>query len=846
MTQSPTVPDLSQVQSAADRVVNAEPQVKQSALEQLSQTILGLFDEAHDSTATRKLLSQELSLHIQNFAAVWLIRCLTRSSSVLNFGDTERLTAELCDRVFHANVFQRINLGRHPQTFETLRALEHHLHSVLTEVETLVSVPPNLSQLNSFQQKLLGVFNNRGNQPFLVHLLPVALLHQARITSLFQVIADYSNNLDGDPIHRRDTAVEACDEFEREAREFGTVDSDHLLGGLARQLRTAVSGHFESLEGGKTPALEFTPISKKYPLERLDATIYFRIKAANAGTGPARHLRLDAVASDTCLQVQTSSVGLGTLQPGQSLVFDIKADISSPSEDATLLAELSWRSPGGRIDETHTFQVQPQRGDVDWSSVELTEPYSLEPVSTETDLIGRKAELTSLLRLARSQAVGSAFIFGQKRVGKTSLANAVEKSLLSSQDIKWIVINKGSGDYVGGDAPSTLRTMGEVLAEAIKEQIPQLGDIPSPDFTNGLSPLSRLVDQALANKDLRLLFILDEFDELPLELFGRTDLATALFQPLRQISNKPGCGVLLVGGESMQKIVTSQGDRLNKFTPIQLDYFTKSNNWSDFGDLIRRPVQDWLTISDAALDELFVSSAGNPYFAKVLARQLFADMVENRYSDASEVDMGIATEHTLSSIGANSFAHFWTDGLAQTPENAEEIRITRRSVLIAAGRVFRKQLPANYEGIWEEFRNSAGTSVEESRFRIALQEFVRRKIFVEDGAGDVSPKIPLFRSWLMDKGVGELLEDSRDLDYLRARLQNEKKVRVTENEISRLTQRFSNFRYKGRAVDTITILKWLDQFGSLRDQRLMFRCLPKSGLMTRMASEPKCVRHSVL
>ena len=86
----------------------------------------------------------------------------------------------------------------------------------------------------------------------------------------------------------------------------------------------------------------------------------------------------------------------------------------------------------------------------------------------------------------------------------------------------------------------------------------------------------------------------------------------------------------------MQQIVTSQGDRLNKFTSVELDYFTKSNNWSDFGELIRRPVQDWLTISDAALDELFVSSAGNPYFAKLLARQLFADMVENRYSDASE------------------------------------------------------------------------------------------------------------------------------------------------------------------------------------------------------------------
>ena len=287
--------------------------------------------------------------------------------------------------------------------------------------------------------------------------------------------------------------------------------------------------------------------------------------------------------------------------------------------------------------------------------------------------------------------MGSGFIFGQKRVGKTSLANAVEESLESNPDVKWVVISKGSGDYVGDDAHSTLRTMGEVLAQAVIERVPHLSDIPPLDFTNGLSPLSRLVDQALAHRDLRILFILDEFDELPPELFRRTDLATALFQPVRQISNKRGCGFLLVGGESMQQIVNSQGDRLNKFTAIELDYFTKSNNWSDFVELIRRPVQDWLTISDAALEELFISSAGNPYFAKLLARQLFADMVDNRYSDASEVDMRNAIDHMLATIGANSFAHFWTDGLAQSPDNAEEIRITRRSVLIAAGRAFRKK-----------------------------------------------------------------------------------------------------------------------------------------------------------
>ena len=51
----------------------------------------------------------------------------------------------------------------------------------------------------------------------------------------------------------------------------------------------------------------------------------------------------------------------------------------------------------------------------------------------------------------------------------------------------------------------------------------------------------------------------------------------------------------------MQRIVALQGDRLNKFKPVEVDCLS---NRSDFADLIRRPVSDWLTISEGALDEL--------------------------------------------------------------------------------------------------------------------------------------------------------------------------------------------------------------------------------------------------
>ena len=100
----------------------------------------------------------------------------------------------------------------------------------------------------------------------------------------------------------------------------------------------------------------------------------------------------------------------------------------------------------------------------------------------------------------------------------------------------------------------------------------------TPDFANGLAPLSGFVDQALLHGDIRLFFILDEFDDLPSDLFARTALSASLFQPLRQISSKRGCGFLLVGGENMRRIMDLQGDRLNKFRTVELEYFSKSSD----------------------------------------------------------------------------------------------------------------------------------------------------------------------------------------------------------------------------------------------------------------------------
>ena len=828
MAEKHSKKSVSEIQKAADVLVTCEDKGRLEALERFAKAIFLHFGHHCDSNAISELFSKELPREIQRFSGSWLLRILTRSSMALQFGDTERLTASLFDRVFNHEIYPRVKVDIGTQTFEKIQVLTDHLQTKITEAEALISDTTVLDKIPAIQQETLHLLKDKSTHLLLIHLLSRPLISASRVTSLFGAVKKYRDDEDTDPIYRRDLAYDACDEFESEARKYGTTDADRILGGIARGLKAAVKTHFDSLEASQHPILDLSLIGKKYPLERPGTKMVLKVRITNNGTGPARELRIDEILSDPCLSVETSATTLGSIQAGGSFVFNISATAWTPSKHADLLVVLSWARMGNRNSGEYEIKVEAQREDVDWERVELTEPYSLEAVTSGNDLIGRKNELTQLHRLANLKAVGSGFIYGQKRVGKTSLANAVAESLESNVDANWVVISKGSGDYVGDNATSTLRTLGVVLVESMKQRIPALLGVPDPDFSNGLAPLSGFVDQVLRINEHRILFILDEFDELPLELLARTDLGTSLFQPLRQISNKPGCGFLLVGGEGMQQIINLQGDRLNKFKPVEVDYFTRSSNWSDFVELIRRPVQDWLTISDPALEELFTFSAGNPYFAKLLASQLFSDMVENRYSDAGEMDMTAAIEKSLMSIGGNSFAHFWTDGLVENSENAEEVRVMRRSVLIAIGRAFRKCPSVNAEVIWEEFRGATGLPVELHSFQFTLRDLERRKVFIEDEEGNLTAKIPLFQTWLKDKGVGELLGDSRELDILKSKLQDEEQIRVKDAEILCLCNGLTHFRYRGRAVEPMAIRGWLDQFNEPKDQRMMFRLL--SGL----------------
>ena len=401
----------------------------------------------------------------------------------------------------------------------------------------------------------------------------------------------------------------------------------------------------------------------------------------------------------------------------------------------------------------------------------------------------------------------------------------------------WVVIYVGSGDFIMVDAVSTFTQLGASLFNQLRrrmmERNPNLAAYPVPDFTKGLAPLSIFIDHIIDVYDdsLRVLFILDEFDDIPIEFLRRTALASALFQPIRQISNKAGCGFLLVGGENMEQLMVLQGDRLNKFEAIRIDYL----NRPEFADLIREPVKHWLTITDEGLEALYQCCSGNPFYAKLLAAELRDNMVERKDSDASRKDVENAIARKTKDIAANSFAHFWMDGILPDSDELEKIQTARRFVLTAAGQILRDDEQLTRNRIVDRAKQSRDRTLLEADYYAAIDDLTVRKIITVNN-DEVDMKMPLFRNWLMQTGSDMILPDSMQRLYVTRRQEEEDRHKVTDDEIFKLCAKLDE---AGRRIELQAVREWLSRFGKTRDQRLMFSLLQGMNIYGRNLTRTK-------
>jgi len=767
----------------------------------------------------KDLFNEKLEFEEKRFIAICLLRLLNVDDTLFQKVDFRVKAFKLFDEVFPCDIYKHLKIDVKDQSFEKESKLKGVVYKVEDELSSLIDSFNNLSSLNDFRSKFMQLINNQLAKAIIWPFLPRHLLNFP-LKEVFKSVESYLSEEGAQILIAYERTKESLKLYISEASQFGTRYCCEFLEKPVNKLLHLVEAHFQASPASKPAKLVVEKFDKKYPFHVVDEEINLVFLVKNIGSGYAFDAEIEVV--DATASILKPKHYLGQIEPESSIEILIPCKIESAEDLVMVEIKITYASYNGtQSKEEFCFGLECQRRDIEWDNLIKERPYSLEPVTSENEFAGRAEILNKLESLITAESgVGSAFIYGQKRVGKTSIVKILKKRLEQKYTHDFLVVYLEGGDYIHPNPETTIENLGRKLVKSIQNLDARFASLDIPDFKGALSPITDFLESVVQiAPELKIVFILDEFDELPMELYKRTPIGDAFFLTLRSISGKPPFGFILVGGEKMEFIMSCQGDALNKFEPIRVDYFDKEQHWADFQDLVQKPVKEWLEISDEALSALYEQTAGNPFFTKLICRDLFEIMVKRRDCYVTYREVNEAAEKALRSVASNIFQHFWEDGIVGTGPEVEEKSVLRRKLLLAFAEVLRESKMVTEEEIENKCRK---WGILDDLVENELREFERRQVLITSN-DTYNCKVRFFEKWLVEKGFNEIITTLVDHDVLARRKQEEERVRVTSEEIIHLIRQWGP--YKGRLITEDKVRAWLNQFGDNKKQRLMFKIL---------------------
>lgn len=762
------------------------------------------------------LFSTDLSFAQKRFLTACLLRLIGGNPDAFKIAPFCFEAYRHFDRTLEHDLYKQLRVDAKMQNHKKEEKLKDVVPEIERSLDALITSPIRLEQVPAFRTALLKVVRNVYGQVVLPHFLPKRDLE----TVLKSVCDSLTAYLNATPPELSASFEAACRSLEIAIAEAEGVHFWYSRHYIADPLKTVLDNlktHFAASPVHQAPSITVQTSDKKYPFYLQNKEIDLEIDIGNQGPGPAFDVSLTVAALTDVTHIR-SMISIGDLTGQTRVRLPVKT--AGSATDVAVDVDIEWRRFDQRRESKRfTLLFLSQRSDINWGLLATAEPYDLEPVTTEAELIGRSDFLNQLVSMVRGTSVGSAVIFGQKRVGKTSLVKTLANRLAKEFPGDYTVVYLDGGEYVRPDPVRTIEALCKKICDELRLADARWASIAIPHFDGALAPLGDFVNEvSRRTPNRRLLFILDEFDELPTDLYTHNSVADAFFLSLRSISAKSSVGFVLVGSEKMHAILGLQGHELNKFKVMRVDYFDRQQHWGDFVDLVRRPAQDSLEISDRAVNAIYDYTAGNPYFTKLICKSLFKAMVNRRDGHVTESEINATVQNELRGVGVNSFLHFWEDGIVERGDEQKQVSETRQKVLLCYAEVARrsKRITVQQLALAASKLDLSAEIVQEE-----IDDFIQRNIFVRDDMF-VRVKVGFFAEWLRDNGPRELLPRLKDRIATLEHKQ-ETAAYVSNEEIHGVVDRWK--AYKGRRISVEDVRRWLQQFGTNLDQRLMFRLL---------------------
>ena len=275
------------------------------------------------------------------------------------------------------------------------------------------------------------------------------------------------------------------------------------------------------------------------------------------------------------------------------------------------------------------------------------------PVGNTPAFVGRVDILREVLRVLRRPQDSAVVLYGQRRIGKTSILQELVNWLPRQGSYRPIEFDLQ--DKATWSLSQVLRELARTIAYTLNEPTPDLGNDPEDSFrTTWLrNTLTKLP------VDVSLVILFDEFDVL--DSPGMTQAATGLFPYLRN---------LLSASPPRLKFVFVIGRNINDLSNIALSLFKGTPtirvsllSHDDTTNLVRlSDTNRTLHWRNAALTRVWELTNGHPFLTQQICSHVWEQMYDNEpsappiVSDAARVESAIATTLDTS---RNSLEWLW-------------------------------------------------------------------------------------------------------------------------------------------------------------------------------------------
>lgn len=582
----------------------------------------------------------------------------------------------------------------------------------------------------------------------------------------------------------------------------------------------------------KAADIKIEGTSKKYNFnnsERQSYEIFINVK--NIGEGLAKNV---SIVSQTHF-FEFEKINIGLLKAGELRVIPILSKITYNINFEPILKILvEWELPSNTKEaKEYSTTLELQDLNVPWDALIKQNPYSIQIIEEKNKLYGRDEILEELQINILSNNIESYKIWGQKRVGKSSIVKTLKSLFTDSENT--LIIYRSILGLRNPNPVRTLNDLGESICSEILTEIEnkvklsavreQLKSIPIPSFDGSFYPLEKFISQLnRINPNLKFVIIIDEFDRINIDFFKASELGEGFSGSIgKALNENKNVGFILVGSENMQ-LLDRQGMNYNSYLEREVDTFKKETQYNSFKNIVLGPVTPYIHFSEEAIDRIFEKTNGNPYFTNLICKEAFKIACKNR---DSFIDIHLA-EHAIELIVKSSqkshFEHFWGDGLTEDSDiQRERTADIRRRVLVSYSICTKKENKqfASKNDILRSFKYPEEYKIEKYEVGNIVTEFFNRKVFNEINSS-IRIKPEIFESWLCGPGRSLMIEGVSDLELLHKQIELENEYALKESEIKRLSE---NFEYQGKYISVEKYKEFFNQFGGAIEQRKIFKLL---------------------